>query len=534
MKLCVRSLFLLCGFGCCAWAQSPPASWEQQLVAVLAQVREYRQPLLSKRALDFSPPAVAQRRALLEALRSRLGAMPWRTWTVPQQVDYLAVRAQLDALLFEYRRLRPWARDPGLYVDVARDLAFTPLPLRDGARDEFVIRITALPGFLRHGKSQLTEAAGELAKLALFNLENPDGVGHGQPYRSNPPAGVLGWYADLLDRITQHEPALLPHARAAQAAVIDFHAWLQESLPRMRAPAGVDRLAYEWYLRHVHFEPYSADDVLRIGDREYDRAMAALAMEMRRNRSLPALAPAASEAEYKLRLEDADRHVRAFIAATGFMTIPAYVGRLGDNVPWIERAGGRRNFWEEVQYRDPLPDKVHAVIPGHRFDLRLHREDRRPIRGQVQNGSRVEGWGFYLEEAMMNAGLLDHRPRTRELFWIFLAARAVRNRAEIMLHTNQWTVDQAVDFMVKAVPFMDRDVARVDCEIYLRQPTYGQNYLMGKIQIEQLLAERALQLGEKFSLQDFHDQFLAAGLLPVSLIRWEITGRDDQIRRLIP
>jgi uncharacterized protein (DUF885 family) len=178
-----------------------------------------------------------------------------------------------------------------------------------------------------------------------------------------------------------------------------------------------------------------------------------------------------------------------------------------------------------------LPDKVHAGIPGHRFDLFLHERDMRPIRRKIEDGTRIEGWGFYLEEAMMHGGLLDDRPRTRELFWIFAIARAVRNKAEVMMHTNQWTVAQAVDYMVKSVPYMNEDVARVDCEIYLREPTYGQNYQMGKLQIEQLLAERALLLGDKFHLAKFHDDFLASGLIPISLIRWEMTGKDDQVKK---
>ncbi len=97
------------------------------------------------------------------------------------------------------------------------------------------------------------------------------------------------------------------------------------------------------------------------------------------------------------------------------------------------------------------------------------------------------------------------------------------------MHTGEWTVQQAIDYMVRNVPYMDEDVARVDCEIYLRQPTYGISYQMGKVEIERLLAERSHQLGERFRLGEFHDQFLAAGTIPVSLIRWEMTGKNDEL-----
>ena len=44
--------------------------------------------------------------------------------------------------------------------------------------------------------------------------------------------------------------------------------------------------------------------------------------------------------------------------------------------------------------------------------------------------------------------------------------------------------------------------------------------------------DRALQLGEEFDLKEFHDEFLASGWIPISLIRWEMTGYDDEVRDL--
>jgi hypothetical protein len=38
-------------------------------------------------------------------------------------------------------------------------------------------------------------------------------------------------------------------------------------------------------------------------------------------------------------------------------------------------------------------------------------------------------------------------------------------------------------------------------------------------------------MGEAFVLRDFHDQFLSLGRLPMSLLRWEMTGLDDEVRQ---
>ena len=75
-------------------------------------------------------------------------------------------------------------------------------------------------------------------------------------------------------------------------------------------------------------------------------------------------------------------------------------------------------------------------------------------------------------------------------------------------------------------------VAQFDIELYLRQPGYGIGYYMGKVELEKLLSDVAMQQGDKFDIKAFHDRFRAAGSIPISLIRWEMTGLDDEIRAL--
>ena len=56
--------------------------------------------------------------------------------------------------------------------------------------------------------------------------------------------------------------------------------------------------------------------------------------------------------------------------------------------------------------------------------------------------------------------------------------------------------------------------------------------VMGKVQFMKLMRDRAQQLGDKFVLKEFMDEFYAAGVIPFSLIRWEMTGYDDEIKKL--
>jgi uncharacterized protein (DUF885 family) len=50
------------------------------------------------------------------------------------------------------------------------------------------------------------------------------------------------------------------------------------------------------------------------------------------------------------------------------------------------------------------------------------------------------------------------------------------------------------------------------------------------IEMQKLLADRRHQLGDKFGLKQFHDEFMAAGRLPMSVIRYDMTGFDDEVR----
>src|SRR5262249_8807829 len=141
-----------------------------------------------------------------------------------------------------------------------------------------------------------------------------------------------------------------------------------------------------------------------------------------------------------------------------------------------------------------------------------------------------EGWAFYLEEMLLQAGLLDDRPRTRELFYIFQLQRALRITADMRMQIGEWTFDRAMKSWMDEVPFMDENLARTELQLFLRNPINAMDYMIGKIQLEHLLADRARQLGDRFALGAFHDEFLADDLIPLSLTRWEMTGLDDEVK----
>ena len=112
---------------------------------------------------------------------------------------------------------------------------------------------------------------------------------------------------------------------------------------------------------------------------------------------------------------------------------------------------------------------------------------------------------------MMHAGLFDDRPRSRELIHIMLAQRAARALSGLMMHGHEYTIDEAAEFAAEWTPrgWMppDSDTVWGEQHLYLQQPGYGTSYIIGKIEIEKLMAERALARADDFTIKGFLDEF---------------------------
>jgi uncharacterized protein (DUF885 family) len=152
--------------------------------------------------------------------------------------------------------------------------------------------------------------------------------------------------------------------------------------------------------------------------------------------------------------------------------------------------------------------------------------------------SRAEGMATAMEEMVLHAGYYDDNPRAREIVWIMLAQRAARGLGSLYAHANIFTMREAKDFQVEWTPrgWMrpDLDLLGFEQQLYLRQPGYGTCYVTGKQLLDELMKDYSHQLGSGFTVRRYFDDVNAAGVIPVSLIRWQLTGKDEDIRALTP
>jgi hypothetical protein len=521
-----------------------------QLLTLFEEWRAFEEPpRLDGGIPDYSPATNARRLDALRQLQARLGAIDASGWPIDQQIDHHLVRAEMNGMEYHLRVLQPFARDPAYYASVVTAESDTPAregPLIHGAimlYDYPIWPRTRLDTIQPLSPTQATELAGELRTIptllgaARRNLAQANAkdlwVGGVRAIEEQ------GEALDTLRvRVGGTDEGLSAAIVAARTATSEFAAWLRAEAPKKTGPSGITKEQYTWYLRNVLLVPLSWEEEVTILKRELARAHASLRLEENRNRNLPPLDVANTPEEYRALQERALPRYLKWVADNRILTME----------PWMERAlrerlasfapESSRNFFNQAEQRDPRLlwthlyhwwDNMRIRVAPHASPIR-----RSPLLYNVWM-SRAEGMATSMEEWMMHAGLYDDSPRSREIVWIMLITRAARGLGNLFAHSNELTMAQAGDIHVNWTPrgWMRRDpLLGFEQHLYLRQPGYGASYITGGRLREETIAERARQLGAEFTLQRVMDEINAAGMIPVSMIHWQVTGDDRMVREL--
>src|SRR5262249_19852943 len=96
------------------------------LTKLFAEWRAFQRPKLIDGVPDYSAGAMSAQHRELTAFKRRLADIDTSGWSIPQQVDWHIVRAEMNGLDFDHRVLRPWANNPGFYVTVFFDQSDQP------------------------------------------------------------------------------------------------------------------------------------------------------------------------------------------------------------------------------------------------------------------------------------------------------------------------------------------------------------------------------------------------------------------------
>ena len=529
---------------------------------------------------DYAARA-ARQLAELPALRQRLEKLgSVRQWSRHAQVDYLLLRSQIDGEEYELKVLRPWSRSPVFYTETAigavRRQLIAGRRVRPGTvpypkeRAQAVLKaLDQVAGIVAQGPKHLTEAVPELADMAT---KHPGG-GYIADYEKS--RGLKDIVRDMNDwakltapHFPEPEASQLAAAAArAGTALFQFGEWIEQTRPKMKGSYAIGKDAFDWHLQRVLLVPHNANELLFMAELERSRAVSFFQFENFKNRSLPQIGPAKTADEYLAWDDETALLIRRFYK--DLLTDPDYALPVKSAVSVHQPPFGELYFptrqdeaqngspenpshriviypvdnwkwrYSNMGFRtDPGILHMHEYYPGHYLEGELHRRNPCPIRARHRDPHHSQGWCFYNEEMPL---MLDfpyvRGPRAREHVFVNQLQRALRVTQSIRLLNGDLSMEASLKWLEERLPPMGPSLGARPEELF--EETYPviqrgtiDTCLVGKAQIYQLLADRRMQLGEKFDMKEFHDRLMGIGSIPIALLRWEMTGLDDQMAQI--
>jgi uncharacterized protein (DUF885 family) len=495
---------------------------------------------------DWSQASIDKRRKDLAEFEARWRKIDINNSPIPRQVDYKLIGSALARVRWELEINPRWKRDPTFYIEqtlTALTEALTIPGPYDAARSrEILTRIQNIPTILEQGVANLDKPPAPFASVAIQAL---DGVGE-----------RLRKMAATLQSSTALSEADLKNAvdRAAEA-LERFRAALQQKLPTLPQQTALGRDAYVFFLKKVALMPFSPEELLAMGWQEWNRAVAFEAYEKNRNKDVPPLKIADNIDKWIADAAAKEQQVRKFLVEREIVTVPDWIqhwtlrptpeylralgftetddftspSRLNENcIRYVPEPSDKLGYFWRATAMDPRPICVHEGIPGHYFQLCVSWKHQDPIRRHYYDSGPNEGIGFYAEEMMLQAGLFDDSPHTREIIYNFMRLRALRVEVDVKLALGQFTLEQAAKYLQEKVP-MDEQTARQEAIAFSTSPGQAIDYQIGKLQIMKFLAEARMKEGDKFRLRAFHDFVWKNGNVPISLQRWEYLGDSSEV-----
>ena len=171
---------------------------------------------------------------------------------------------------------------------------------------------------------------------------------------------------------------------------------------------------------------------------------------------------------------------------------------------------------------------LHEAIPGHHYQGSLQMEDTLlpTFRRFLWYGAYGEGWALYCESLGKELGLYTDP-------YQYMGAlgdeihRAIRLVVDVGMHTKGMTREEAIKYMMDNEAISE-DGATAEIERYMAIPGQALSYKIGALKIRELRNKYQQELGSKFSLAAFHDEFLKDGCIPLDIVEQKMDDWAEQ------
>jgi len=475
-----------------------------------------------------------------------------------ERINYQLVKSNVDIALLDLEGIKWHKRSLQLYVDEAINGIYFLMLSKHAPLSEKVVplvsRMRAVPGFFATARKNIKEPPRVYIEAALESL-----------------ASGMQFYqevaAELMNKLPDRENEILEASTKAREAMNDFMTYLSELPVGPETGFAIGKDNFDYKLSHEYFLTFDADSLLKIGESLLAKAQKAYhdyeayVETNHQNGPDSVFVPAAFTKSDVLDYYNWEtRQVKIFLEDNGFITVPEKIAPVTviETPPFLrtmisgiayQPAGPYDSVQQGYFYVRPIPDDldrqqlearyryvhrrgfrgsiVHEAYPGHHLQLQIAGMNEDPVRKWQFNIMMIEGWALYCEEMMYHAGLFGEEDPGQ---WLGVLGgirfRAARIVADVKLHTEQFTYDECVSWMIDALDVTSdsgKEYIRKEVRRYTISPAYQMSYLMGKREIMDLRRAAEQRDGDRFSLKAFHDALLAEGSIPPTLM-WDIIG----------
>jgi hypothetical protein len=499
--------------------------------------------------------------AQLKKFRAETEAFDPRGLSPGIAADRELVISQIDGQLLALESVRMWEKNPNSYLSDATAAIFV-----------IISRTFAPPPVRLRSVIAREKLIGRLFQSARENLASPPRVYTELALEQLP--GIVGFFQTDVPAAFKavDDAALMAEFRQANQSVIavlnSYATWLKSALlPRSN---GDFRIGAENYRKKLLYE--------EMVDTPLDRLLSIAYADLRSNRA--AVERVASQIDARRKpaeiLQDLEKEhptppgllpafrdvlggLRSFVVSHHIVTIPATDSPIVQESPPFMRAwstasmdtpGPYEKVAKEAFFNVTLPDPswkkpqveeylegfnrgtiistaVHEVYPGHYTQFLSLSNLPTKARKLMEASTNGEGWAHYCEQMMLDEGYGNGDPGLRLGQLQDALLRDARFIVGIQMHTGSMTVEQAIDFFVNE-GLQVRPVAEKEAKRGTFDPTYLV-YTLGKLQIMKLREDYKHMRGADYTLQGFHDAFLAQGVPPIKIVRRALLGNNSPV-----
>jgi uncharacterized protein (DUF885 family) len=524
---------------------------------------------------DYSAAGFARQIAFFHTYDKKLAAIDPSALDAPDAADLLILQNNIKSQLLSLETIRNWQKNPDNYSSGIAGSAFVIMERNYAPEDVRLKALTAreqkMPQVLLEARQNLKNPPRIFTEIALEQVDDLVGF-----FQNDVPSAFPNALAP-----TAPDAATKAAFSRSNAAVIqalkDYSAWLKSDLlPRSNGDYKLGEDTFRKKLLYDEMVDIPLPHLLEIAYADLHKNQAEFARIA--NQVDPTKTPKEVLAELATLHPAPDALLSsfqaqfdslvAFIKTHHIVTLPSDVQPTLEETPPFERAttqasmdapGPYETHSTKAYFNVTLPEKdwsaeriaehmaafnvgtivstsVHEAYPGHYVQFLYSPQVTSKVRKLTGANTDIEGWAHYCEQMMLDQGYAAAPPNAtpeqlKQARLIRLGQlqdallRDARFIVSIKLHTGQLTFDQAVDTFV-AEGYQSHAIGLMETKRGTADATYLY-YTLGKLQIMKLRADLMKKEGSSFSLEQFHDDFLRQGPVPIKIIRRAMLHDDS-------